>query len=453
MYSRLVDREAQFSNMQRWSIKGGTELAAKARHLSASIGVVQYRLFDPTSIAYSECTCVQDAAISSGLGRRFKSTRPAVADEDDDEHHHHQHYNESPLLPPLPLHDWKFRRTLVSSSPRPVRTTESSKLDPLPPVTARVLPITKTAPQQQQPAPAAATTRTQPNSMTYVGTNSVPITSVLHIVTPKEGVPSGIWPAFRMMDEDGSFRDPTYDGTEQQQRWPVPSTISPATDSLSAPEAATNFLAHLNEAYPHYTDTFDQTKLFQLAKDARTSFSPCLDDNQDQETHQPLFLRAHRHMLRVREMDKILENSQRQGRIAFYMTCTGEEAIHMGSASALELQDHVLVQYREQGVLMWRGFSLEQFTNQCFSNDRDLGKARQMPIHYGSRALNYHTVSSPLGTQIPQAVGVAYRFKMMKKDNVAVCYFGEGCSSTPDFHSGLNFAATFKAPVIFFLSQ
>ena len=161
-------------------------------------------------------------------------------------------------------------------------------------------------------------------------------------------------------------------------------------------------------------------------------------------------LRAHRQMVRLREMDTILQNAQRQGRISFYMTCTGEEAIHMGSASALDSGDHILAQYREQGLLMWRGFTLEQFTNQCFSNDRDLGKGRQMPVHYGSRALNYHTVSSPLGTQLPQAVGAAYRLKMMGKPNVAVAFFGDGCASTTDFHAALNFAATLSSPTLFF---
>jgi 2-oxoisovalerate dehydrogenase E1 component alpha subunit len=160
--------------------------------------------------------------------------------------------------------------------------------------------------------------------------------------------------------------------------------------------------------------------------------------------------RLYRQTIRLREMDTVLLNAQRQGRISFYMTCTGEEAIHLGVASALDAQDHVLAQYREQGVIMWRGFTLEQFTNQCFSNELDLGKGRQMPIHYGSRALNYHTISSPLGTQLTQAVGVAYRLKMMGSPNVAVAFFGEGCASTPDFHSALNFAATLQVPCIFF---
>ena len=54
------------------------------------------------------------------------------------------------------------------------------------------------------------------------------------------------------------------------------------------------------------------------------------------------------------------------------------------------------IQYREPGVLMWRGFTLQEFANQCFGNEADLGKGRQMPIHYGSNALNFLTVSSTI---------------------------------------------------------
>jgi 2-oxoisovalerate dehydrogenase E1 component alpha subunit len=195
----------------------------------------------------------------------------------------------------------------------------------------------------------------------------------------------------------------------------------------------------LKKETPIHTDIIDQSALL----------APSVHPYPDIESQDTL-LRAYTHMVRLREMDKILQNAQRQGRISFYMTCHGEEAIHIGAAAALELKDTVLAQYREAGLLMWRGFTLNQFTDQCFSNCKDLGKGRQMPIHYGSRALNYQTISSPLGTQIPQAAGAGYRLKLAKKDAVAVCFFGDGCASTADFHAGLNFAATLKAPVIFF---
>jgi 2-oxoisovalerate dehydrogenase E1 component alpha subunit len=160
-------------------------------------------------------------------------------------------------------------------------------------------------------------------------------------------------------------------------------------------------------------------------------------------------IRAYTHMIRLRHMDTILQNIQRQGRISFYMTSHGEEATTIGAAAALDLDDVILAQYREAGALMWRGFTSQQFADQCFSNQGDLGKGRQMPVHYGSRALNYQTISSPLGTQLPQAVGAAYRLKLQKKANVSIVFFGDGCASSCDFHSACNFASTLNVPVIF----
>ncbi|MCL1142672.1 thiamine pyrophosphate-dependent dehydrogenase E1 component subunit alpha [Shewanella gaetbuli] len=152
----------------------------------------------------------------------------------------------------------------------------------------------------------------------------------------------------------------------------------------------------------------------------------------------------------TRVLDERMLGAQRQGRISFYMTCTGEEAAIVGSVAALDQNDVILAQYREHAAIRYRGFSTEQFMNQMFSNEKDLGKGRQMPIHYGSQALNYHTISSPLATQIPQASGVAYAQKLKGERNVTVCYFGEGAASEGDFHAGLNMAAVLKAPVIFF---
>ena len=154
-------------------------------------------------------------------------------------------------------------------------------------------------------------------------------------------------------------------------------------------------------------------------------------------------------MLRLTVMDAIFYDSQRQGRISFYMTNSGEEAI-VGSAAALQPDDVVFAQYREAGVLLWRGFSLQQFADHCFVNADDLSKGRQMPVHYGSRALHFQTISSPLCTKLPQAAGCGYALRLERKGRVAVCYFGEGAASEGDFHAGLNMAATQETPTIFF---
>eukprot|EP00958_Prasinococcus_capsulatus_P017763 scaffold2033_cov367-Prasinococcus_capsulatus_cf.AAC.8 len=80
-----------------------------------------------------------------------------------------------------------------------------------------------------------------------------------------------------------------------------------------------------------------------------------------------------------------------------------------------------------------------------------------MPVHYSSPELNFHAISSPLGTQLPQAVGAAYAEKLeqlkrgLQQPERATCvYFGDGAASEGDFHGALNFAATLQAPVIFF---
>ncbi|WDE13714.1 thiamine pyrophosphate-dependent dehydrogenase E1 component subunit alpha [Thalassomonas haliotis] len=168
------------------------------------------------------------------------------------------------------------------------------------------------------------------------------------------------------------------------------------------------------------------------------------------EIDQALATKVYKTLAFHRVLDERMVAAQRQGRVSFYMAALGEEATSVGGAAALKDQDMIMAQYREQGALMFRGFSTEQFMNQMFSNEKDLGKGRQMPIHYGSNELNYMTISSPLGTQIPQASGYAYGQKLQGLDAVTICYFGEGAASEGDFHAGLNMAAVHKAPVIFF---
>lgn len=161
-------------------------------------------------------------------------------------------------------------------------------------------------------------------------------------------------------------------------------------------------------------------------------------------------LKIFRTMHYIRVLDERMVGAQRQGRISFYLACSGEEASIIGSAAALSENDMIMSQYREQGALAYRGYRTEQFMNQMFSNKLDPNKGRQMPIHYGDKALNFMTISSPLGTQIPQAAGYAYGQKMAGNEALTICYFGEGAASEGDFHAGLNMASVLNCPVIFF---
>ncbi len=175
-----------------------------------------------------------------------------------------------------------------------------------------------------------------------------------------------------------------------------------------------------------------------------------VDGAQPTDIDKDTALKIHSTMSYIRVLDERMVAAQRQGRISFYLASTGEEAASVASAAALSDNDMIMSQYREQGALAYRGYTTTQFMNQMFSNKEDPNKGRQMPIHYGDKALNFMTISSPLGTQIPQAAGYAYGQKMQGNEAVTICYFGEGAASEGDFHAGLNMAAVLNCPVIFF---
>jgi pyruvate dehydrogenase E1 component alpha subunit len=164
-------------------------------------------------------------------------------------------------------------------------------------------------------------------------------------------------------------------------------------------------------------------------------------------------LRLLRAMLLVRATDTKAMLLQRSGRIGFYVPSFGQEACQVGSASCLIPEDWVAPAYREPGAALLRGFPVKHLIAQCYGNTADPQKGRQMPNHYGSRTTNFITASSPVGTQITYATGVAWAMKIRRDPLVTLVYFGDGATSQGDFHVGLNFGAVFKAPCVYFCNN
>ncbi len=162
-----------------------------------------------------------------------------------------------------------------------------------------------------------------------------------------------------------------------------------------------------------------------------------------------LLLHMYRTMATVRKFEEISMGLQRQGRIGFYIGAAGQEACSVGSTAALKKDDWIFPAYREPGALLLRGETVLQLFHQLFGNALDYNKGRQMPNHFNSREKNVVTPSSPIATQLPHAVGMAMAAKVMKRKDIAMTFFGDGATSENDFHSGMNFAGVFRAPVIF----
>ena len=178
-----------------------------------------------------------------------------------------------------------------------------------------------------------------------------------------------------------------------------------------------------------------------------------MDKAREPQIPDATLLRMYRSMRLVRILDERCMNLQRQGRIGFYGTATGEEAAVVGSAVALDDRDWIFPALRQGGALLHRGFPLRRYFGHLFGNAESVELGRSMPCHYSDRTYNFVTWSSSMATQLPHAVGMAYAARLRRTGEVAIGYMGDGATSEGDFHHALNFAGVWKAPVVFFCNN
>jgi len=159
-------------------------------------------------------------------------------------------------------------------------------------------------------------------------------------------------------------------------------------------------------------------------------------------------LDLYRWMVLSRELDERMVQLQRQGRIAFYIGAIGEEATVLGTVSALAEKDWLFPSYREHSAVLFRGMPLATFVCDLLGNAGDRMLGHQMPCHEAWAPGHFVSISAPIATQVPQAVGAAWAARIRGDDMVSLTWFGDGATSSSDFHTGANFAGVHKIPVI-----
>jgi pyruvate dehydrogenase E1 component alpha subunit len=151
-------------------------------------------------------------------------------------------------------------------------------------------------------------------------------------------------------------------------------------------------------------------------------------------------LKMYELMVLARVFDETAYQLQREGRILTYAPLKGQEAAQIGTAFALQKDDWMFPSFRENGAYLVRGMAAEMLYEYWAGDER----GAKIP-----KELQCFTVSIPVATQIPIAVGAAWAEKLRKTNNISLVYFGDGATSKGDFHEGINFAGVFKLPVIF----
>lgn len=156
-----------------------------------------------------------------------------------------------------------------------------------------------------------------------------------------------------------------------------------------------------------------------------------------------------------RKTDEKIIKLLKQGKVYFHIGCAGHEAVQIAFALSMKTKvDWAFPYYRDLAFVLGMGVKVEEiFLGALAKKDCPASGGRQMPNHYGHKALNIPTQSSPTGTQFLQAVGVALALKKQKKEGVVYVSSGEGTTSEGEFYEAVNWACREKLPVVFLIQN
>lgn len=149
-------------------------------------------------------------------------------------------------------------------------------------------------------------------------------------------------------------------------------------------------------------------------------------------------------MVATRGLDEELVNLQRQGELALFASCRGQEAAQVGCAAALRDSDWIFPQYRELGAFLVRGI-----------DPVGVGLMWRGAWNGGLGFLerNVAPISIAIGSHTLHAVGAAMASRWLDDEGVTVCFLGDGATSEGDAHEALNLAAVQHAPCVFFVQN
>jgi pyruvate dehydrogenase E1 component alpha subunit len=155
-------------------------------------------------------------------------------------------------------------------------------------------------------------------------------------------------------------------------------------------------------------------------------------------------------MLLIRRFEEKAAEAYALGKVGgFLHLYIGEEAVAVGATSALRPDDYAISAYREHGHCLAKGSDPKRMMAELFGRRDGLSKGKGGSMHLFDKSVNFLGGHAIVGAHLPVAAGVAFAIKYEERDQVIVCYFGDGAVPQGEFHESLNLAALWKLPVIY----
>src|SRR3989304_1962430 len=126
-----------------------------------------------------------------------------------------------------------------------------------------------------------------------------------------------------------------------------------------------------------------------------------------------------------------------------------EEAVAVGASSVLRPDDYAISAYREHGHCLAKGADPRRGMAELFGRRDGLCKGKGGSMHLFDRSVNFLGGHAIVGAHLPLAAGVGFAIKYEGRDQVVICYFGDGGIGRGEFHESLNLAALWKLPAIY----
>ncbi len=158
----------------------------------------------------------------------------------------------------------------------------------------------------------------------------------------------------------------------------------------------------------------------------------------------------YRAMLRIRRFEERCAELYSAERIrGFVHLYIGEEAVAVGVIGHLRADDALVATYREHGHALARGIPMDAVMAEMYGRVEGVSGGRGGSMHLFHAATRFYGGNAIVGGGLPMAVGLALADRMLGRDRVTACFFGEGAMAEGEFHESMNLAALWHLPVLF----